>query len=135
LELEALKAEVRRQAATVMELLGGSGADADLRLLGLALAGAVAWLWAADCALGRLAWIGRTRWAEIPDEADPLPPAGRRAFARCLGEVRTRVQRLDDDLSALRRGYPPPQARAASLLLWLEKSPIPTAEAAERNVE
>jgi hypothetical protein len=142
LELEALKAEVRRQVETVMQLLGERDTDPGLRLLGLALAGAVAWLWAADCTLGRLAWMSRMRLKEMPDDPDPPPPTGRRAFARCLMEVRTRVQRLDEDLAAWHRGYPPPQARAAVLLIGeavrsfsSEKSPPPTAKTAERGVE
>jgi hypothetical protein len=118
LELEAVKAEVRRQVETVVGLLrDGREGEPGLRLLGLALAGAVAWLWAADCTLGRLAWVGRTYLAEHPDDPVPLPAAGRRAFARCLAEVRTRVRRLDEDLAALRRGYWAPQARAADLIL------------------
>jgi electron transfer flavoprotein-quinone oxidoreductase len=120
LALEALKTDVRRQTEVVLEMLGGPhGTEPGLRLLGLALAGSVAWLWAADCVLGRLAWIARARMAEAPDDPSPLPPAGRRAFARCLDEARTRLRRLEEDLSALGRGYWPPQARAAALLLGL----------------
>jgi electron transfer flavoprotein-quinone oxidoreductase len=128
LELEALKAEVRRQVETIMELLSGKQApDLGLRLLGFALAGAVAWLWAAESALGRLAWMGRARLAQMPDDPDPLPPVGRRAFAQCLLEVRTRVERLEEDLAALRRGYAPPQARAAALLV-AEAAGLPAPE-------
>jgi electron transfer flavoprotein-quinone oxidoreductase len=118
LELEAVKTEVRRQVETVLGLLAGARRlEPGLRLLGLAMAGAVSWLWAADCTLGRLAWIGRVRLAQAPDDPLPLPSEGRRAFARCLDETRSRVQRLDEDLAALRRGYWPPQARAAAILL------------------
>jgi hypothetical protein len=117
LELEAVKAEVHRPLQATLEFLRGmNGADCGLSLLGFALASTAAWMWAADCTLGRLAWIGRTRLDQMPDEPTPLPPVGRRAFERCLMEVRTRVQRLEEDLAALRRGYPPPQARAAVLL-------------------
>jgi hypothetical protein len=118
LALEAVKTEVRRQAQAVLAMLDGpQGREPGVRLLGLALAGSVAWLWAADSVLGRLAWIARARMAEAPDDPPPLPAAGRRAFARCLDEVRTRLRRLDEDLAALARGYWPPQARAAALLL------------------
>jgi flavin-dependent dehydrogenase len=118
LEQEAVKADVRRQAETVVGLLRDAGeSEPGLRLLGLALAGAVAWLWAADCTLGRLAWMACSHLAEHPDDPVPLPLAGRRAFGRCLVEIRTRVRRLDEDLAALHRGYWPPQARAAALIL------------------
>jgi hypothetical protein len=135
LEMDALKGQVRRQAAEVMPLLSRPDADAGLRLLGLALAGSVAWLWGADCTLGRLAWISRTRLAVASEEPEALPAAGQRAFARCLAEIRTRVQRLDEDLVALRRGYEPPQARAAGLLLAGQKSASAAAGRAEQNVE
>jgi flavin-dependent dehydrogenase len=116
--LEALKAELRQRLEAAAALLGPFWAgSAAVQAVALPLAGAAAWLRAADSTLGRLAWLARARLAEMPDDPAPLPVAGRRAFARCLATARACLHRLEEDCAGLRRGYWPPPVQAAALLV------------------
>jgi len=133
LELEALRLGVRQRLDNAVALFGQEvWQNPNLQANCFLLSEAAAWLKAADSTLGRLAWIGRQDFA-LSDEAAPdaamASPAprtgdwsraldiGARAFARCCAEVRERLQRLDEELAHLRRGYYAPAIRAASLLL------------------
>jgi hypothetical protein len=116
--LEALKAELRQRLEAVAALLGAFWyGSAAVQAVALPLAGAAAWLKAADSTLGRLAWLARARQAERPDDPAPLPATGRRAFARCLAAARACLHRLEEDCAGLRRGYWPPPVHAAALLV------------------
>jgi electron transfer flavoprotein-quinone oxidoreductase len=122
--LEALKAEVRQRLEETAALLGAFWTgSAAVQAVGLPLAGAAAWLKAADSTLGRLAWLARARLAEMPDDPAPLPVAGRRAFARCLAAARACLHRLEEDCAGLRRGYWPPPVHAAALLVQRRPEP------------
>ncbi len=117
LELEALKAEVRQHLTAALEVFGQElWQNPNLQANCFLLAEAAAWLKAADSSLARLAWL--TRLVQTDENAEPSPKMdlGRRATARCCTEVRHRLQRFDEELTHLRRGYYAPGVRAASLL-------------------
>jgi hypothetical protein len=114
LELEARKLDFRQRLAALTPVLSAVPADTPAGLvLQSPPAEAAAWLLGADVVLGRLAWLARKRQGEDPDDPAPLPPAGRRAFALCLQEVRAQLRCIDEQLLALRRGYWPARVRAA----------------------
>jgi alkylation response protein AidB-like acyl-CoA dehydrogenase/flavin-dependent dehydrogenase/ferredoxin-like protein FixX len=128
LELEAVKAEVRQRVAAALEVFGQElWQNPNLQANCFLLAEAAAWLKAADSALGRLAWLERQAQAE--ENAESLPSVGhvsnvhpqqldlaQRSVARCSAAVRHRLNRFDEELALLRRGYYAPEVRAASLL-------------------
>jgi alkylation response protein AidB-like acyl-CoA dehydrogenase/flavin-dependent dehydrogenase/electron transfer flavoprotein alpha subunit/electron transfer flavoprotein alpha/beta subunit/ferredoxin-like protein FixX len=128
LEHEALRGGVRQRVEAALAFFGqGLWQNPNLQANCFGLAEAAAWLKAADSTLGRLAWLWRVDHAE--SEPSPLvdnrqPTANtawqlataRRALARCQAEVVDRLQRFDEELAHLRRGYYAPEIRAASLL-------------------
>jgi electron transfer flavoprotein-quinone oxidoreductase len=117
LELEALKRDFRRRLLGLGRVLGAeAGWNHLMQASCFALAEAAAWLKAADSLLGRLAWVSQLSYAEDQEEPDRQQDLGRRLLARCCGEVRDRLHRFDEDLSAMRRGYLAPHLRAAELL-------------------
>jgi electron transfer flavoprotein-quinone oxidoreductase len=135
LELEATKEALRSRVRAAVELFGQNlWQDPDLQANCFLLAEAATWYKAADSTLGRLSWLTRrelsaaqgspTDWgadgsARLPVDAGSaldVMEIGRRAFARCNAEIRTRLRRFDEELTHLRRGYYAPEVRAASLL-------------------
>jgi electron transfer flavoprotein-quinone oxidoreductase len=136
LELEATKAALRSRVRAAVELFGQNiWQDPDLQANCFLLAEAAAWYKAADSTLGRLSWLTRRELAGVgqglPTDLEVDGPArpsvhagsatdvmeiGRRAFARCNAEIRTRLRRFDEELTHLRRGYYAPEVRAATLL-------------------
>jgi alkylation response protein AidB-like acyl-CoA dehydrogenase/electron transfer flavoprotein alpha subunit/electron transfer flavoprotein alpha/beta subunit len=117
LQLEALKAELRQRTKAAMDVFGQElWQNPNLQANCFLLAEAVAWLKAADSTLGRVAWLARQAQADEDAEPSPKIELGRRALARCGAEVRHRLQRFDEELANLRRGYYAPEVRAASLL-------------------
>jgi flavin-dependent dehydrogenase len=124
LELEARKSDFRLHLVALAAPLRAIPSRTVERLaLQKAPAEAAAWLLGADVVLGRLAWLARKWQVEEPDDPAPLPSAGRRAFNLCLAEMQSRLQRIDDHLLALRRGYWPARARAAVVLRHLVERP------------
>jgi hypothetical protein len=81
------------------------------------LAEAVAWLKAADSALGRMVWISRLSQAEDREELPSQQDLGRSSLAHCFASIRDRLFRFDEDLASLRRGYYAPHVYAARWLL------------------
>jgi hypothetical protein len=122
LEVEAVKAEFGAELDRAVAAFGRAlWQDPNLHADSLLLAEAAAWLAAADSTLGRLAWLGFLAEEEIEAPAGLAP--GRRALGRCLDEVRWRLQRFAEELVHLRRGYYPPEIRAATLLFAQATSP------------
>jgi hypothetical protein len=118
LELEALGAEFRRLVGKAVDMLGdGLWQDPNLQANCFFLADAAVWLKAADSSLGRLAWWGRR--GLLDEDADPSPrlTLARYVFTWCGREVGCRLQRFEEDLADLHRGYYAPEIRAAALLL------------------
>jgi hypothetical protein len=93
------------------------------------LSEAVAWLKAADSVLARLAW-GQGPGDKSADSPDSLP--ARRAWLRCVFEVRNRLRRFDEELAHLRRGFYAEEVRAAGLLLRRDKAPAAPPSTATR---
>ena len=75
------------------------------------LSEAVAWVAAAESALGRLTWLSRQG-----DASPEMLGTGRRAVARSMSEVRNRLDRFAEELAELRRGRYASEIRAATLL-------------------
>jgi alkylation response protein AidB-like acyl-CoA dehydrogenase/flavin-dependent dehydrogenase/electron transfer flavoprotein alpha subunit/electron transfer flavoprotein alpha/beta subunit/ferredoxin-like protein FixX len=145
LEHEALRGGLRQRVEAALAYFGQSlWQNPNLQANCFLLAEAAAWLKAADSTLGRLAWLSRFDQEQLPVASGPLPegqdktadaggqaPAppnpeltthswhlttARRALASCHAEIRDRLQRFDEELTHLRRGYYAPEIRAASLL-------------------
>ncbi len=148
LELETAKGALRSRVVAAVDLFGQNlWQDPNLQANCFLLAEAAAWYKAADSTLGRLSWLTRRELATADQStaansaARPSPDGrstetgmeiGRRAFARCIAEIRTRMRRFDEELTHLRRGYYAPEVRAASLMFdRAAVSPRPT-EAASR---
>jgi electron transfer flavoprotein-quinone oxidoreductase len=125
LDLETLRLGVQQRLNSAVALFGQEiWQNPNLQVNAFLLAEAAAWLKAADSTLGRLAWLSRQDFAAGEEQRPPRYAAdgpaievGARAFARCCAEVRERLQRLDEELAQLRRGFYAPPIRAASLLL------------------
>jgi alkylation response protein AidB-like acyl-CoA dehydrogenase/flavin-dependent dehydrogenase/electron transfer flavoprotein alpha subunit/ferredoxin-like protein FixX len=151
LELEATKEALRTRVRAAVDLFGQNlWQDPDLQANCFLLAEAAAWYKAADSTLGRLSWLTRQELASVGQDpaadsgADGSPrpsvdagsatgvmETGRRAFARCNAEIRTRLRRFDEELTHLRRGYYAPEVRAAGLMFdrvsdRLQLSPPPS---------
>jgi alkylation response protein AidB-like acyl-CoA dehydrogenase/electron transfer flavoprotein alpha subunit len=117
LELEVLKGALRQRVQSALEVFGaGLAQNPNLQANCFLLAEAAAWLKAADSTLARLAWLGRLALANDQAEGPPEADLGRGALTRCYGEVRRRLQRFDEELTHLRRGYYAPEVRAANLV-------------------
>jgi alkylation response protein AidB-like acyl-CoA dehydrogenase/flavin-dependent dehydrogenase/electron transfer flavoprotein alpha subunit/ferredoxin-like protein FixX len=136
LEYTALKEQLRQRVTAAVELLGQNiWQDPSLQPSCFPLAEAVAWLKAAECALGRLAWWARWDNAAAPesgtlpeDVADKIQ-CGKRALNRCFGETRRRLHRSDDEMARLRRGYYHSSVRAADLMYAPSSLPGPVRQA------
>src|SRR5262249_28421330 len=95
-ELEQAKAELRQRVQAAVAVFGAQlSGNPNLQANCFLLSEAVAWLCAAGSTLGRVTFLER-----LPPKGDvPDAPAriavGRRAFARCLGEIRGRLRRFD----------------------------------------
>ena len=134
LAVEHLKTCIRERSLATAETFGSDmWQNPNLQANCFLLSEAVAWLAAADSTLGRLAWISRQDMAE--DEPSSALDLGKRAFTRCVVEVRHRLKRFDEEFTHLRRGYYAPEIRAASLLFremnQPETKPIPTSAITE----
>jgi len=147
LEVETLKREVRQRVEAAVAFLGQElWQNPNLQANGFLLSDAAAWLKAADSTLGRLAWLSHYEsderegrgdespsWSEARRVIADLPAAialARRSLARCATEVRDRLQRFDEELAHLRRGYYAPEVRAASLRF--ERTEVPGERRARR---
>jgi alkylation response protein AidB-like acyl-CoA dehydrogenase/flavin-dependent dehydrogenase/electron transfer flavoprotein alpha subunit/ferredoxin-like protein FixX len=132
-ELDALQAAVRQRAQAALEVFGQQlWQDPSLQANCFLMSEAVAWLAAADSALGRLAWLSRLARPDENAEPPPQVELGRRALARCGSEVRDRLKRFDEELTHLRRGYYAPEIRAAALLFRQAARTEPAAPPASR---
>lgn len=131
LELESLKTDFRQRVEAARAIFGHDlWQNPNLQANCFLLAEMAAWLKAAESSLGRLAWLYRRELASLGDSTEPVPGSelelseqlrrGHGAFARCQVEVRNRLQRFDDELTHLRRGFYAPEIRAASLLFLRE---------------
>jgi alkylation response protein AidB-like acyl-CoA dehydrogenase/flavin-dependent dehydrogenase/electron transfer flavoprotein alpha/beta subunit/ferredoxin-like protein FixX len=132
LELETLKATTKQRLLAAVAIFGqGLWQNPNLQANCFLLAEAAAWLKAADSTLGRLAWLSRRELGatdidvdadqETDDRAQPTDLApnlamARRALAHCFFEIRQRLQRFEEELTHLRRGFYAPAIRAANLL-------------------
>jgi alkylation response protein AidB-like acyl-CoA dehydrogenase/flavin-dependent dehydrogenase/ferredoxin-like protein FixX len=128
LELEALKGTLRQRLQAALSGFGqGLWQNPNLQANCFLLAEAAAWLKGADSTLGRLAWLSRSSQADEAADPSPKMELARRALARCFFEIRRRLQRFDEELAHLRRGYYAPEVRAASLLFdrTVEAQPAP----------
>lgn len=122
IDLETVKTELKQRVRAVLDVFGsGVWQNPNLQSNCFLLAEAAAWVKAADSTLARLAWlerreqVGSGEWgvgSEGPSLASQLTPhaslpipIGRRAFTRCLREVRQRLRRFDEELAHLRRGF------------------------------
>jgi electron transfer flavoprotein-quinone oxidoreductase len=115
--LEEAKAEVRQRVLAAVGVFGAQlSGNPNLQANCFLLSEAVGWLGAAVSTLGRVTFLERLpEGAEVADAA-ARRAVGRRAFARCLGEVRGRLRRFDEELDALRHNHYAAAVRAASLL-------------------
>src|SRR5262249_856949 len=62
--------------------------------------------------------------APISGDIGDAIQCGRRAFRRCLGETKRRLERFDDEMARLRRGYYHSAIRAADLVYARSESPM-----------
>lgn len=125
LDLEAAKTDFRHAWAVTNEVWARTDRkEKGPWVLGLALAQAAAWLWAAECVLGRLAWISQ-RLAEATHDEALLPDEGLHGLGTCLRRARNQLQRLNEDLAGLRRGSWPPVVRAVRLAQSLPIRQVP----------
>lgn len=144
-DLESLRAGLVLRIETAVGVFGQElWQNPSLQPSCFPLAEAAAWFKAADSSLGRLAWLSRrdaaaeTQKENGPDGAvltaqlQPALDLGRRAFYRCCSEVRGRLQRFDEELTHLRRGYYAPEIRAASLLFDQAKHTVAAPPPASR---
>jgi electron transfer flavoprotein-quinone oxidoreductase len=129
--LDALKARFRELTQEAFEYLGQQlWQNPNLQANCFLIAEAVAWLAAAESTLGRLTWL--SRHASTGGEVAPEWLAtGRRAFARCQAEVRSRLTRFAGELVSLRRGHYAPEIHAASLLFLPPEPESPRAPASD----
>lgn len=124
LELEKLKADFRERVDAARTLFGNDlWQNPNLQANCFLLAEGAAWLKAADSTLGRMAWLNRRELEALDQSGEPpstewteLLQRGHGALLRCHVEVRNRLQRFDEELTHLRRGFYAPEIRAASLL-------------------
>jgi alkylation response protein AidB-like acyl-CoA dehydrogenase/electron transfer flavoprotein alpha subunit/flavin-dependent dehydrogenase/ferredoxin-like protein FixX len=134
LELETLKGVVRQRLQAALNIFDqGLWQNPNLQANCFLPVEAVAWLKAADSTLGRLAWISRREYSPIgaqvgtassksaasEEDMDRFAAAmdiGRRALAHCFFEARYRLQRFEEELTHLRRGFYATEVRAARLL-------------------
>ncbi len=124
--LEEAKAEVRQRVLAAVETFGGQlSGNPNLQANCFLLSEAVGWLGAAASTLGRVTFLERLPENSAVPDAAARAAVGRRGFARCLGEIRGRLRRFDDELAALRRGHYSPAVRAASLLFLRSGQPAP----------
>jgi electron transfer flavoprotein-quinone oxidoreductase len=120
LELEVLKGTIRQRLQAALALFGqGLWQNPNLQTNCFLLAEAAAWIKAADSTLARLAWLSRQEVGTSEDSAGQecvVADVARRALAQCYLEVQHRLDRFEEELTHLRRGYYAPEVRAASLL-------------------
>jgi alkylation response protein AidB-like acyl-CoA dehydrogenase/flavin-dependent dehydrogenase/ferredoxin-like protein FixX len=139
-QFNALKEQLRQRVTAAAEVLGQNmWQDPSLQPSCFPLAEAVAWLKAAECTLGRLAWWARWDNAAAMEASPPVGPilsditasiqCGRRALNRCFGETKRRLQRFDDEIARLRRGYYHSAIRAAELIYAIPPAPKPIPKA------
>ena len=116
-ELERVKNDLKQRVRGVLDVFGsGLWQNPGLQANCFALAECAAWVKAADSTLARMAWLERAALeGEHALGASPLE-IGRRAFARCLTEVRLRLRRFDEELTQLRRGFYAVEVQAANLM-------------------
>ncbi len=116
LETEALRMGLRQRIEAAVAVCGAAlGSDPNLGPARTLLAEAVAWFKGLDSVLYRLAWLGQRALPEDAAEPGELLQA-RRALLQCQGEVRLRLQRIDEALARLRRGLLAPEVWAGILL-------------------
>jgi electron transfer flavoprotein-quinone oxidoreductase len=124
--LEEAKGEVRQRVLAAVEAFGAQLAgNPNLQANCFLLSEAVGWLGAAASTLGRVTFLDRLPAGSAVADAGARATVGRRALARCLGEIRGRLRRFDGELAALRRGHYSPAVRAASLLFQRAGQPAP----------
>ena len=117
LALESLKDAYRQRVNLALEIFGqGLWQNPNLQPSCFVLADATVWLKAAECTLGRWAWLNRLAQGEDDASLSARGELAREALTRCTREVESRLRRFDEELPHLRRGYYPPEIRAASLL-------------------
>ncbi|HLJ94710.1 MAG TPA: FAD-binding protein, partial [Gemmataceae bacterium] len=133
LELEALRREVRQRVGAASQFFGQElWQNPNLQANCFLLAEAAAWFKAADSTLGRLAWLERQIQADETAEPTPKLDLARWAVLRCVTEVRHRLNRFDEELAHLRRGYYAPDVRAATLLFDRVVQAVPVRAIASR---
>jgi electron transfer flavoprotein-quinone oxidoreductase len=120
LELEVLKGTIRQRLQAALTMFGQSlWQNPNLQADCFLLAEAAAWIKAADSTLLRLAWLSRQEVGAGDDGAGQdfvVSGVARRALAQCYREIQHRLERFEEELTHLRRGYYAPEVRAASLL-------------------
>jgi electron transfer flavoprotein-quinone oxidoreductase len=118
-QLELIKFRVRQRALPAFSMFGQQlWQDPNLQANCFLLSEAVAWVAAADSTLARVAWLKRYARTHGSDVAQRVE-LGQRAFYRCLGEIRSRLERFDVELEELRWWRHAPAVRAASLMFAL----------------
>jgi hypothetical protein len=116
-ELESVRVGLWERIDGAVSTFGqGLWQNPNLQPDGFVLSEAIAWYKAADSTLGRLAWLVQQRKTEGQE-------TGQRALARCLAEVKQRLQQFDRALEGLKRGFYHPAIRAAELLFDAASQP------------
>jgi alkylation response protein AidB-like acyl-CoA dehydrogenase/flavin-dependent dehydrogenase/electron transfer flavoprotein alpha subunit/electron transfer flavoprotein alpha/beta subunit/ferredoxin-like protein FixX len=128
LELEVLKGTMRQRLQAALAMFGQAlWQNPNLQANCFLLAEAAAWIKAADSTLARLAWLSRQ---EVGDDGAGqefvVADVARRALAQCYQEVQHRLDRFEEELTHLRRGYYAPEVRAAGLLFDRTTDPTPS---------
>jgi len=110
-DLQRLQQAVRQRVDNALSFLGASiWQNPNFQANCFLLAEAVAWLKAADSAMGRHVW----RRSNVSDNT--LSALGERAIARCFEEVTRRLSQFDVELTTLKQGQYAPHVRAAEIL-------------------